>query len=109
MKRSPRAVWSIVVGLLSVAVLPAAVLGTRYSEAYELLHAGLAIPVALALGLGALVLARQARRQSDVSLEGRGAARAAFTGQSLGLAGVWLAGAGAIAVGVFELAERLSV
>ncbi len=106
---NPKAVWSIVVGLLSVAILPAAVVATRYSEAYELLHAGFAIPVAFALGLGAVALARKARRQRDVTLGRAGGSRAALTGQSLGLAGLWLSGAGAIAIGVFELADRLSV
>jgi hypothetical protein len=98
MEWNSRAAWSIVAGVLSVAVLPAAVVATRYSEAYELLHAGFAIPVAFALGLAAVALARKA-----------GGGRAALTGQSLGLAGLWLSGAAAIAIGVFELADRLSV
>ena len=52
---------SVVAGLASVATLPVAVYGTRFSDSYDLLHAGFAIPVTVVLGLVAMALARRAR------------------------------------------------
>jgi ABC-type Fe3+ transport system permease subunit len=87
-----------------VATLPVAVYLTRFSEGYELLHAGLAIPVGAALGLVALSLSRRARRRGSVALGGRepGAARA---GRVLGIAGLCLAAAGLVALAVYGLLE----
>jgi hypothetical protein len=98
---------SIVLGLLSVVVLPVAVLATRYSAAYELLHAAFAIPVGFVLGTAAIALARQARTQARRTLDGTDNLRPALVGQSLGLVGLWLCGAAAIAMGVYELAQYL--
>ena len=75
-----RAVASIVVGLLAVATMPLAIVATRYSGSYDLLHAGFAIPIAVLLGGLAIGLARGALRHDDLRLEqagGRGAARSA--------------------------------
>ena len=47
-----RLAWgSLVAGLASVATLPVAIYLTRFSDSYELLHAGFAIPLAAALAL----------------------------------------------------------
>ena len=62
---------SLVAGLASVATLPVAIYLTRYSDRYELIHAGFAIPLAAALALLAISLARRARRLSVIRL-GRG-------------------------------------
>ena len=73
-----RAVVAVAVGLLSAATMPVAIVATRYSGRYELLHAGFAIPVAIALGILAIWLARGALRHDDARLGragGRGAAR----------------------------------
>ena len=43
--------WSaLLAGVASVATLPVAVYLTRFSDAYELAHAGFAIPIGLGLG-----------------------------------------------------------
>ena len=56
------AAWgSLVAGLASCVTLPLAVFLTRFSDSYELLHAGFAIPLAAGLGFVALALARRAR------------------------------------------------
>ena len=66
------AAWgSLATGLASIATLPLAVYLTRFSESYDLLHAGFAIPIAAALGFVSLALARRARLHSAVALEGR--------------------------------------
>ena len=55
--------------------MPVAILATRWSEQYELLQAGFAIPVGAALGLLAIALARRARSRLAPTLghpRGRG-------------------------------------
>lgn len=92
-------------GLASVATLPLAVYLTRFSDRYELLHAGFAIPLGLGLGVLALELARRGRRLGAlrVGRDGRGGlVRAAGL---LGIAGVCLALAGLVALGVYGLLE----
>jgi hypothetical protein len=102
-----RAGWSVVAGLLSVIALPAAVAATRWSDRYELLHAGIVIPVAGALGVVALVLTRAARARNDRTLGRAGGLRTAAWGRGLGIAGLALAAAAAIAIGVYALLRWL--
>ena len=100
------AAWgSFVAGLLSVAALPLAIFLTRFGERYELLHAGFAIPVAGALGIVAISLARRARRRSLLSLGGAGGDGLARAGRILGIAGLCIALAGLVALGVYGLLE----
>ena len=78
---------------------------SRFSERYELLHAGFVIPVAAALGLVAIVLAGRARRRIVVTLgrgRGDGLARA---GRVLGTVGVCMALAALVSLGVYGLLE----
>src|SRR4029079_17884592 len=63
-----RAVVAVAVGLLATATMPVAILATRYSGRYELLHAGFAIPVAVALGILSIWLASGALRHDDARL-----------------------------------------
>ena len=58
---SAKAGWAVVLGVLAVATLPVAVLLTRYSASYDLLHAGFAIPLGLGFGAAAIWWARQVR------------------------------------------------
>ena len=67
-KGNGRAIAAVSLGLLAVATMPVAILGTRYSDSYELLHAGFAIPVAIVLGALAIGLARGALRVDDLRL-----------------------------------------
>ena len=97
---------SLVAGLASVATLPLAVYLTRFSGSYDLLHAGFAIPVVAAFGLGALVLARRSRVQASLSLSGAGGgSRAATIGHVLGILGLCIAASGLVALGVYGLLE----
>jgi hypothetical protein len=98
-------VGAFLAGLASVATLPLAVYLTRFSDRYELLHAGFAIPLGLGLGVLALALARRARRLGALRVgrdEGSGLVRAAGL---LGIAGIFLALAGLVALGVYGLLE----
>jgi hypothetical protein len=102
-----RAGWSVVAGVLAVLSLPAAVVATRWSGSYDLLHAGFAIPVALAFGVGALVLARAGRARHKRTLGRAGGLRAAAWGRALGIAGVAIGASGLIALGVYGLLRYL--
>ena len=106
MARRNRAAWgSVAAGLASVATLPVAIYLTRFSDAYELIHAGLAIPLGIALGALALALARRQDRVQSVLLHSRRRSRPARLGRVLGVAGICLAAAGIVALGVYGLLE----
>ena len=100
------AAWgSLLTGVASVATLPVAVYLTRFSESYDLLHAGLAIPVAAGLGFAALVLGRRAGRGLSVSLGKGGHGGIARAGRALGVVGLCMAAAGLVSLGVYGLLE----
>ena len=107
MRSGGRAAWgSVVAGVASVATLPLAVYLTRFSDSYDLLHAGFAIPVAAALGSGALLLARRVRVETSLSLSGAGqGSRAATAGRVLGIVGLCMAAAALVALGVYGLLQ----
>ena len=102
-----RAVGAVVAGFLSTATMPVAILATRYSESYDLLHAGLAIPVGLLLGVVALRLARGALRHDDVRLGRAGGRRAARLGRALAVLGIALAATCVVALAVYGLLTYL--
>ena len=102
-----RAVGAVLAGLLSVATMPAAILATRYSDTYELLHAGFAIPIGLLLAGLALALARAALRHDDLRLERAGGRGAARLGRALGVLGAALASTALVAVAVYGILTYL--
>ena len=87
-------------GLLAVATMPAAIVATRFSRQYELLQAGLAIPLALLLSILALALARRARSRLAPTLGHPKGTRTARVGRLLAILGLLLAltAAGSLAV-----------
>jgi hypothetical protein len=102
-----RAWTAVVLGLLSVATVPAAIAVTHYRDV-ELLRAGWAVAPSLVLGVAALALARGARRRTERTIGrvgGRGVTR---LGRWLGALGIYLALAAALSVGVYELLNKLS-
>ena len=104
---TPGAAWgSLVAGLASVVTLPLAVYLTRFSDRYDLLHAGFVIPVGAGLGVVALVLARRAQRRSALSLATTRERRSVATaGHVLGVAGLCLAASALVAFAVYGLLE----
>lgn len=102
-----RAVGAVAVGLLSAATMPVAIVATRYSESYELLHAGFAIPLAVALGIVSIWLARGALRHDDARLGRAGGRGAARLGRALGVLGIALASTGLVALAVYGLLTYL--
>jgi hypothetical protein len=100
------AAWgSLVAGVASCATLPVAVYLTRFSDSYDLLHAGFVIPVAAGLGIAALAIARRVRRQASVSLSAGQSSGVAVAGHVLGIVGLCMAAAALVALGVYGLLE----
>ena len=100
--------WAVALGLLSVATLPLAVGATRWSGSYDLLHAGFAVPIALALGIAAVALARRARRLAAISLGGGASPGRARAGWWLGVAGISLASSATISLAVYGVLTYLA-
>ena len=103
MRRNARAAWSAVLGLLSALTMPAAIVATRYSGSYDLLHAGFAIPLAAGLGIAAVVLARKSRAYEQATLGRAGGGKWGRVGRLLGILGICMAASAAIAVAVYEV------
>ena len=100
----PGSAWaSVFFGLLSVALLPAAITATRWSRQYELLHAAAAIPAGLLLGALAVWLGRRARSRLGPTLGRPRGARTARLGRLLGILGLLLALTAAGSVGIYAL------
>jgi hypothetical protein len=106
--RPASAPGSVLVGLLATATMPAAILVTRWSEAYDLLHAAAAIPLAALLGLLAIVLARRARSRLAPTLGHPRGTRTARLGRLLGLLGFLLALTAAGSVAVYEVLKLVA-
>ena len=102
-----RAVAALLVGLVATATMPVAILATRYSGSYELLHAGFAIPVAVVLGGVAIGLGRGALRHDDVRLGRAGGRGSARVGRALGVLGIALAATCAVALAVYGILTYL--
>lgn len=85
--------------------MPVAVYVTRFSSSYDLLHAGFAIPIAIALGFAALAFARRGRRRSTLTLSAEGQQWPATAGRVLGIIGLCLAASALVALGVYGLLD----
>jgi hypothetical protein len=100
--RNVPAFWSVLLGVLATAAIPAAVVYADRSARVELIWAGAAVPVAALLGLAALGAARSGRRRSQLTLR-RSGARLAVLGRFLGLFGLLFAGTGTISLVVYAI------
>jgi len=98
-----RAWVALLLGLAGLLTLPAAVEVARRSARVALLHAGLAIPLAFALGLVALIMARRARQNLRWLSLREGGTRVASAAVIIGLVAVCLAVAAALSIGFYEL------
>ena len=101
--RNPPALWSVLLGVLAVAAIPAAVLYADRSDRVQLIWSGVAVPVAFAVGIAAIAAARAGRRRSELTLVRRSGAATARVGRFLGLLALLLAGTGTIALAVYAL------
>lgn len=97
----------MVVGALSVATLPVAIVAANSSASYTLLQAGLAVPFGLLLGVVAIRLAGSVRARSRASIDQRVGLRAAGAARLLGILGVCMGCSATIALGVYALLTHL--
>jgi hypothetical protein len=100
--RNAPALWSVLLGLLATAAIPAAIVYADQSPRVELIWEGVAVPVAALLGLAAMGAARAGRRRADLTVR-RSGARTAVVGRFLGLFGLLFAGTGAISLAVYAI------
>ena len=101
---NPRAIASVVVGLLSLAAAPAGVALARYSVQVTLVGAGfVAAPLGILLGVYAIVLARRGRETAVRTLGRSGGVGRALAGRALGIAGLCLSIMAGLALAFYGL------
>jgi hypothetical protein len=93
----------VVVGVLSLLVVPAGIYAARQSEAVTLLNSAGTLAVAAALGFAAIMLSRRAREQAAITLGRSGGERTARIGRWLGILGICVGLTGALALGFYGL------
>jgi len=98
---------AVLLGLASVAAVPAAVAYTHYQDV-ELIRASWAIAPGILLGLLALALARRARRRTERTIGRVGGVRLTKLGRFLGALGIYVGLAAAGSIAVYELLNHLS-
>jgi hypothetical protein len=100
---NPRAGWSVVCGLLSVAAVPAGIGLARETQVVTLVNSSGSIAVAALFGLSAIVLARRARERVQITLGRAGGERVARAGRLLGIAGLLVGLTAGLALGFYGL------
>lgn len=93
----------MLVGLLGAAAVPVGVVFSRWVGNISLLDASLAIPVAVALGLIAILLGRRSRRKVEFTLGRARGLRTARLGTWLGVLALCLALTAGVALGFYGL------
>ena len=88
---------------MAAAAVPAAVAVSDRTNRYSLLEAGFAVPPAALLAVTAILLGRRGRRRQRLALNPVRGVRPARIGRLLGWLGLYLAAAGALALGVYWL------
>jgi hypothetical protein len=92
-----------VLGLLGLAVIPAAVGATQLRGDLRLILAGLAVPVAAVLAIASIRLARRARRRLERTIGRAGGERTARAGRVLGWLALYLALTASISLAVYSI------
>jgi hypothetical protein len=93
----------VLVGILAVAIVPAAIGASRWSEEVTLVRACASALLAAALGIAAIVLARRGRETASRTLGRSGGESAARVGKALGLMAIWVALTTGLTLGFYAL------
>lgn len=101
--RNSHASGSLAVGLLAVAVVPAAIVASRFFDELTLVRACASAALAAVLGVVAIVLARRGRETAQRTLGRSGGEGAARVGRWLGLIAIWLAATTGLALAFYGL------
>jgi hypothetical protein len=102
-RANPRAWWSLVCGILSLAAIPVGIVLARELEQVTLVDSSGSVLVGALFGWAAIVLARRARERIQITLGRAGGGRAAAVGRLLGILGLLVAGTAALALGFWGL------
>jgi hypothetical protein len=90
-----------VLGVLAIAAVPCGIVASRYFESVSLLQSLYAtVPIAIVLGLIAVLVARRARRQQAQSVFG-GSRSFTRVAQILAWTGLWIGITGGVALAVY--------
>lgn len=90
-------------GVLAALTVPVGVFFSRWVAGVRLVDAAIAIPVAVILGLVAILLGSRSRKQVEWTLGRLGGARLARLGTILGVVGLLLALTASLALGFYGL------
>ena len=102
-RANPRATWSVVCGLLSLAAVPAGIALARETRPVTLVNSSGSVVVTVLLGFSAIVLARRARERIEITLGRAGGKGAARIGRALGVLGLLAGVTAALALGFYGL------
>jgi hypothetical protein len=100
---NPRAVASVVLGLLAVLAIPAGVVVSYYSQTVTLVQSASSAALAIVFGLYAIVLARRGRETYARTIGRSGGRTAARAGRLLGALGLCMGLSAGLAVGFYGL------
>jgi hypothetical protein len=100
---NPRAWWSLLCGIASIAAIPAGTLLARESQRVTLVDSSGSVLVAALLGWAAVVLSRRAQDRIQITLGRASGGGAARSGRILGVIGLLVAGTAALALGFWGL------
>jgi hypothetical protein len=102
------AVFSVLVGLAAVAVLPAAILAAEAFDLVTLLQSSVAIAPAFVLAFTAIYLGRRARRAIERTLGRIRGAKLAFVGRILGYLALYAAVTASISVATYYVLRQIA-
>jgi peptidoglycan/LPS O-acetylase OafA/YrhL len=105
---SSSAVFSVLLGLVAVATLPAAILFAERGDRITLLESSVAIAPAFVLGLMAVVLGRRARNAIDRTLGRMKGSKLAGLGRFLGYLTLYMAVTATISVATYYVLRRIA-
>lgn len=89
--------------MLAAAAVPVGVAFSRWVDGVSLFDAAIAIPIAVVLGLAAIVLARRGRKRVEWTLGRAGGRGASRLGSLLGGLAIYLALTAVVALGFYGL------
>jgi hypothetical protein len=101
--RNPRASASLVVGVAAVAIVPLAIIASRFFDELSLVRSCASAAIAAILGLLAISLARRGRETAQRTLGRSGGEGAASAGRWLGVVALWIAATTGLALAFYGL------
>jgi hypothetical protein len=101
--RNSRASASLLVGVVAVAIVPAAIAASRYFDELTLVQSCASAAAAALLGFAAVVLARRGQETAERTLGRSGGEGSARAGKWLGVVALWIAATTGLALAFYFL------